>query len=351
MINLNGSVLRNLEEQVQYLTEQLNALKTLNGGFNIVAIVNSVEDIPEEYTGNIGDCYLVHNDTNDNDLYMYNGESFTYLGMYPLRGPQGGVGQRGATGATGDSTKWYTGLEFPGSAKLGDMFLKTDTCQVYRYESNTWVSKCNIKGLAGTDGLNGNSIISITPTYSSTGVRITITTSNGGTANFNVQNGEPGTGFHIAHIYPQDDADIQDTLADYLTGTTYDSMEALLNSIYPAANANPADALLVKTNDEGDYMFVIIRNSSDVQVWDNVGQIESVQGPAGEPGTQITSNEQIQVHAIDDTNNDLNILSLPYLTTAPSSAYTPIGTSLKLVVLSSEPATYYSGYYYIITEE
>ena len=39
---------------------------------------------------------------------------------------------------------------------------------------------------------------------------------------------------------------------------------------------------------------------------------------------------------------------LNYLTTAPSSANTD-GT-LKLVVLSSEPATYYSGYYYIITE-
>ena len=38
---------------------------------------------------------------------------------------------------------------------------------------------------------------------------------------------------------------------------------------------------------------------------------------------------------------------VPYLTTAPSSANT--SGKLKFVVLSSEPATYYDGYYYIIT--
>lgn len=41
------------------------------------------------------------------------------------------------------------------------------------------------------------------------------------------------------------------------------------------------------------------------------------------------------------------ISDLPYLTTAPSSANT---SGLKIVVLSSEPATKYDGYLYIITE-
>lgn len=39
--------------------------------------------------------------------------------------------------------------------------------------------------------------------------------------------------------------------------------------------------------------------------------------------------------------------ALPYLTTAPTSAN---ADGLKLVVLSSEPTTKYSGYIYIITE-
>lgn len=39
--------------------------------------------------------------------------------------------------------------------------------------------------------------------------------------------------------------------------------------------------------------------------------------------------------------------TIAYLTTAPSEANT---NGLKFVVLDSEPATYYDGYYYIITE-
>ena len=39
--------------------------------------------------------------------------------------------------------------------------------------------------------------------------------------------------------------------------------------------------------------------------------------------------------------------AISYLTTAPTSANT---NGLKFVVLDSEPATYYDGYYYIITE-
>ena len=39
--------------------------------------------------------------------------------------------------------------------------------------------------------------------------------------------------------------------------------------------------------------------------------------------------------------------SLPYLTTAPSADN---ADGLKIVVLDEEPATYYDGYYYIITE-
>ena len=41
--------------------------------------------------------------------------------------------------------------------------------------------------------------------------------------------------------------------------------------------------------------------------------------------------------------------SVPYITTAPTEPNTDGG--LIFVVLSEEPATYYDGYYYIITEE
>lgn len=351
MINLNNTVLRNLEEQVQYLTEQLNAFKNKNmTGFNIVGNVNSIEDLPEEYTGNYGDCYLVVNDSpNPNDLYFYgdigDGQlGWIYLGPFPLQGPQGAAGQRGLTGATGQSTSWSAGSVFTNPAKEGDMFLYTPTYDVYMYNNGQWRLQCNIKGLPGTDGLNGNSITSITAVHSDAQSRttVTITTDKGGSKTFYVPDGQPGVGFHIAHIYPEDDADIPATLPADIVDT--------LEELYPAEEASPSEAILVKTSTEGDFLFVIL-TTEGVQTWDEAGQIESVQGPAGEPGTQITSNEQIQVHPIDDYHNDLNILSLPYLTTAPNSAYTPIGNSLKLVVLDAEPATYYDGYYYIITEE
>lgn len=50
---------------------------------------------------------------------------------------------------------------------------------------------------------------------------------------------------------------------------------------------------------------------------------------------------------IVDNSNVLSVNALPYLTTAPSSANTD---GIKIVVLSSEPATKYNGYLYIITE-
>ena len=51
---------------------------------------------------------------------------------------------------------------------------------------------------------------------------------------------------------------------------------------------------------------------------------------------------------IKDYINNQNQLGVPYLTTAPTSANT--NGKLIFVVLNSEPATYYNGYYYIITE-
>ena len=354
MINLDNKVLRNLEEQVQYLTDQINTLKLMNNGFKIVGVIDSADNLPDPYTGSVGDCYLVKNEDNDNDLYIYDGSNFTLVGKYPLQGPQGNTGSQGPKGNTGDSTKWYTGLVFPSNPKAGDMFLNTSTYQVYRYsEGLQWQSQCNIKGIAGTDGLNGNSITNISTSHSDAQRKttVTITTSYNGTITFDIPDGEPGVGFHIAHIYPDDVEGVtqQDTLDDYLTGTDYDSMEELLDSVWSASSENPADAVLVKTNNQGDFIFVIIVRN-DEQVWDNAGQIESVQGPAGQDGTIIQSGQQTEVVSVG-TANEIQINALPYQTSAPTAAYTPIGNLLKIVVLTSEPGTYYSGYYYIITEE
>lgn len=62
-------------------------------------------------------------------------------------------------------------------------------------------------------------------------------------------------------------------------------------------------------------------------------------------GTNISADEGLLV-AMDSSGKGTVTNSLPILTTAPSSANTD---GIKIVVLSSEPATKYSGYLYIVT--
>lgn len=62
-----------------------------------------------------------------------------------------------------------------------------------------------------------------------------------------------------------------------------------------------------------------------------------------------TSNAQEMLNVgtgLEVSAGALNVTGVSYLTTAPSANNTD---GLKFVVLSSEPATYYTGYYYIIT--
>jgi len=62
------------------------------------------------------------------------------------------------------------------------------------------------------------------------------------------------------------------------------------------------------------------------------------------PDGEITDD----LKSLDVAGTIYGVNGLNYLTTAPSSANT--SGILKFVVLSSEPSTYYDGYYYIITE-
>lgn len=72
-----------------------------------------------------------------------------------------------------------------------------------------------------------------------------------------------------------------------------------------------------------------------------------VGGSSGTP-TRLAKGSNGQLLGVNGSGNIAFKNDLPYLTTAPSAANTSGG--LILVVLSAEPATYYDGYYYIITE-
>lgn len=70
-------------------------------------------------------------------------------------------GQKGDTGATGATVTWHTGTAISkagiyaiANAKLGDMYLNTTTCDVFRASNQqqvalNWVHVCNIKGAKG----------------------------------------------------------------------------------------------------------------------------------------------------------------------------------------------------------
>ena len=341
MINLDGKILRNLEEQVLDNQHQIEVLKQLGmPGVKISGIVDDISELPSPASD--GDLYALRATLDEYDLYLYYDGAWENLGQFPKQGPQGLTGLTGATGPKGDSSTWYAGSSFPTSTlRAGDMFLNILTCQVYRYNGTQWISQTNIKGAAGNDGQNGNSILSIDAQHQNDKTKITMTTTHGGTTVFNIPDGKPGAGFHVAHIYPEDDADMPSTLPADIVDT--------LDELWPASEADPSEAILVKTSTQGDFIFVIL-TTNGVQAWDEAGQIESVQGPAGEPGDRIMDSSDIEKEAAVGYENTykLKIKALPYLTVAPTANFS--GPGLKIVVLDAEPATYYDGYLYIIKE-
>lgn len=347
MINL---VKRNLEQQVLKNQEDIEALKQLGmPGVKVTAVANTIEDITEPI---VGAFYLVKkNELNGYNLYIYTAdEEFFDLGEFPKQGPQGIQGTQGPKGETGESTRWYSGAAFPLTAKNGDMFLDVSSYQVYMYNGSQWIPQTNIKGAAGRDGLNGNSITFIDHQHQGTETVVTINTSKGSPTIFSIPDGTPGAGFHIAHIYPDDVAGAP-TLS-----TLPDGIEYTIEEEWPAATSDPSEAVLVKTTQDGDFIFVIIVDNK-VNKWDNVGQIQSVQGPQGEPGTQIMDSQDITKTAEGaqyPNTYKLNINSIPYSTSAPVADYTPSEPGFKIVVLyqSQEASTTkYDGYLYIFIED
>lgn len=296
MINLKNKTYRNLEEQVLDNQNQIEALKAINlkGFINIVGNVNNIENLPDPYTGNVGDFYLVKNTSpTPDDLYMYgttgpNNLGWIYISTFPFTGPRGIQGPKGNPGNNGINAKWYCSSRFPNSPNEGDMFLNTTNYQVYRYENGGWISQCNIKGLPGESGTNGNSIVSIAHYHSNANHNtiVTITTSQGGVTQFSIPDGEAGHGFHVQYVYPSEPPYPETLPVDII-----DTLEQL----YPAANQDPSAAVLVRTQ-SGSYLYVIVSDGFN-SVWDEAGEIESVKGDTGDTGPQGVSVTNVQVNA------------------------------------------------------
>ena len=99
MIEINNKVYRNLPEQVEYISDKVNALtKQLpyNGPYA------TLDDIPEDKLIDNG-TYLIGTESYTIYKYDENTEDFTSLGLFGAKGDKGDTGPQGIQGPTGPS--------------------------------------------------------------------------------------------------------------------------------------------------------------------------------------------------------------------------------------------------------
>lgn len=106
MIEINGKVFRNLEDQVAYLTVALQEGKLIDElGIKVLGVYNTIEQakaaIPGPY--DYGDAFSIGT-TKPYDLYIFtrNVEDFINFGSFPGKGKDGKDGEQGPKGEKGD---------------------------------------------------------------------------------------------------------------------------------------------------------------------------------------------------------------------------------------------------------
>lgn len=172
-IKLNdGTVLRNLEEQVQYLTSYHDVNQGLaQWGIRVVGTVASASQLPDpsHYDGEYGDTYAVGTSA-PYDFYiwtrspMVGGLPYWFnFGEISIVGPQGPRGPQGPAGTPGRSTHFYASgsIQDANYFEVGDLFLTTVDPLGSIYEvvgtngSKSWKYIGNIRGPQGVQGIQG----------------------------------------------------------------------------------------------------------------------------------------------------------------------------------------------------
>lgn len=163
MIKVGDKYLRNLEEQVQYLTNYHDVNQGLvQWGIRVVGQVTSESELPDPatYDGEYGDAIAVGAQAPFSFFIwtrasIEGGADYWFpFGQISIVGPQGPVGPQGEKGDTGASTQWYSYNNLPNNPVEGDMALD-DNGGIYRYQNGAWESVTNIKGPQGIQGPTG----------------------------------------------------------------------------------------------------------------------------------------------------------------------------------------------------
>lgn len=174
MIEINGRKYLNLEEAVHWAVQNIKKIYETSEilgkfGIKIVGNVASEEDLmnqypPDQYDGEYGDAILVGTST-PYKYYIFtrpfDGDISQWfnIGEFPLPGPTGATGQTGATGPSGTrGNVWFTGIGSPSDTLDsidGDLYLDTNTNNVYKYIQGSWAVIATIKGERGENGQTG----------------------------------------------------------------------------------------------------------------------------------------------------------------------------------------------------
>jgi hypothetical protein len=108
---------------------------------------------PTSSLGNNGDIYI---QINTGDVYRKTGNTWNLIGN--IKGPQGEPGQQGPTGQPGTNPEILFGTEDPdnGIGNNGDLYINTNTGQLFSKVNNNWVFRIFLKGERGTQIYSGN---------------------------------------------------------------------------------------------------------------------------------------------------------------------------------------------------
>jgi len=108
---------------------------------------------PTSSLGNSGDVYI---QINTGDVYKKTGNTWNLIGN--IKGPPGEPGQQGPTGQPGRNSEILFGAENPdnGIGNNGDLYINTNTGELFSKVNNNWVFRIFLKGERGTQIYSGN---------------------------------------------------------------------------------------------------------------------------------------------------------------------------------------------------
>ena len=108
---------------------------------------------PTSSLGNSGDVYI---QINTGDVYKKTGNTWNLIGN--IKGPQGEPGQQGPAGQTGTNPEILFGVGEPNSSigNNGDLYINTNTGELFSKVNNDWVFRTILRGERGTQIYSGN---------------------------------------------------------------------------------------------------------------------------------------------------------------------------------------------------